>query len=59
VTITGTVAEAPARFSAIEIAVSAEGVERPLLEKLVTIADRGCLVANTLRAAVDLTIRIN
>ena len=59
VTVTGTVAEAPVRFSAIELAVSAACVERALLEKLVTIAERGCLVANTLKAAVDLTIRIN
>jgi putative redox protein len=59
VTVNGTVAEAPTRFSAIEIAVSAKGVERPLLEKLVSIAERGCLVANTLKAAVELTIRIN
>jgi putative redox protein len=59
VTVIGTVAEAPVRFSAIEIAVSAEGVEPALLEKLVTIAERGCLVANTLKAALYLTIRIN
>jgi putative redox protein len=58
ITVTGSVAEAPPRFSAIAIEVSAVGVERDLLEKLATIAERGCLVANTLKAAVDLTIRI-
>lgn len=58
VTVTGTVAEAPPRFEAIEVAVSASGVDGETLKKLATIAERGCLVANTLKGAVELTIRI-
>ncbi|MDJ0784052.1 MAG: OsmC family protein [Desulfosarcinaceae bacterium] len=58
VTVTGTVGEAPPRITAIELAVTAPGVARDQLEKLVTIAERGCLVANTLKNAVPLTITI-
>ena len=58
VTVTGTVAEAPPHFSAVDLVVSADGVERAVLEKLVTIAERGCLVANTLKNAVPVTITI-
>lgn len=56
VTVTATVAEAPPRFEAIEVAVSAKGVDAEVLKKLATIAERGCLVANTLKNAVTLTI---
>ena len=58
VTVAGTVAEAPPRFEAIDIVVSAEGVDGGLLQKLVTIAERSCLVANTLKNAVPVTITI-
>lgn len=58
VTVTGTVAEAPPRFEAVEVAVSASGVDGEMMKKLVTIAERGCLVANTLKAALNLTIKI-
>ena len=58
VTVTGTVTDTPPRFEAIEVTVSAGGVDAQMLKKLVTIAERGCLVANTLKAAVDLTIAI-
>ena len=58
VTATGTVADAPPRFSAIDLVVSAPGVEEETLAKLVTIAERGCLVANTLKQALPVTITI-
>ena len=56
--VTGTVAEAPARFSSIEMEVTAEGPDRESLEKLVEIADRGCIMMNTLRGLLDVKIRI-
>ena len=56
--ISGTLAEAPSRFSAIAVTVSAECPDRELLEKLVGIAERGCIVTNTLRGAVELTIEV-
>ena len=38
--------------------VAADCDDRQLLEKLVTIAERACIVANTLRHAVTLTVRV-
>lgn len=51
-------ADAPSRFTAIRMSVSARCNPPGELQKLVTIAERGCIAANTLRAAVELTIRI-
>ena len=56
--VTATVAEAPPRFSAVELKVSADCDDPALLEKLVVIAERGCIAANTLRGGVDLTVTI-
>ncbi len=55
--VTATLAEHPSRFSAIDLRVSADCDDHELLEKLVTIAERGCIAANTLRGGVDLTVR--
>ena len=57
-TISGTLASAPPRFSAVHMNVSAQGNDQELLEALVTIAERGCIVANTLRRSVDLSISL-
>jgi putative redox protein len=56
--VAGTLAEAPSRFEAVEMQVSADCADRDLLGKLVTIAERSCIVANTLRAAVRLSVRV-
>ncbi len=56
--VSGTLAEAPGRFAAIAVTVSAECPDRELLEKLVGIAERGCIVTNTLRGAVELRIEV-
>jgi putative redox protein len=50
--------DAPARFSAVELCVSANCSDRELFEKLVEIAERGCIMVNTLRGKLDLTVRI-
>ena len=54
--ISGELAESPARYTAIHMKVSAQCGTADALDKLITIADRGCIVANTLRNAVELTI---
>ena len=54
----GTLAESPSRFEAIEMSVAADCDDRELLEKLVAIAERACIVANTLRQAVSLTVSV-
>ena len=57
-TVTATLAENPSRFAAIDLAVSADCSDAALLRKLVTIAERGCIAANTLRDGVKLTVRV-
>lgn len=57
-TVTATLAESPSRFAAIDLAVSAECRDAALLQKLVTIAERACIAANTLRDGVNLTVRV-
>ncbi len=56
--VIGSLVDSPARFSAVEICVSASCSDRELFEKLVEIAERGCTIANTLRGKLDLTVRI-
>ena len=58
VEVTGTLAEAPARFSGVEILVTSESADRDALERLVEIADRGCIMMNTLRETLDLRVRL-
>jgi putative redox protein len=56
--VIGTLADSPARFSAIELYVSADSQDRDLIERLVEIADRGCIMMNTLRWKLDFRVRI-
>ncbi len=58
INIIGTLESAPSRFSAVEMQISAAYEDRALMEKLVTIAERGCIVANTLKKSVDLSLTI-
>lgn len=48
--------DAPARYVAISMKVTADCDQPDQLEKLVTIAERGCIAANTLGKAVKLTV---
>jgi putative redox protein len=57
VTIRGTLAAAPPRFEAIDLEVRAARLAPEVLDKLVTIAERGCIVHNTLGPALKLTVR--
>jgi putative redox protein len=56
--VIGTLADSPARFSAVELYVTAETANRELLEHLVEVADRGCIMMNTLRGKLDVILRI-
>ena len=56
--VTATLAENPSRFAAIDLAVSADCSDAAVLHKLVAIAERGCIAANTLRDGVKLTVRV-
>jgi putative redox protein len=54
--ITGTLTGSPPRYTAIEMIVSATHDDPALLEKLVIISERSCIVANTLKNSVELSI---
>jgi putative redox protein len=45
---------APPRFSSIEMKVSGRYTDRMEMEKLIAIAEKACIAANTLRDAVNL-----
>jgi putative redox protein len=55
VTVAGTVEGTPARFVAIGLSVSGEAAD---LDKLVEIADRGCIMMNTLRDKLPIRITV-
>jgi putative redox protein len=56
--VIGTLADAPARFTAIEVCVSAHSASPESLERLVGVSDRGCIMMNTLRDKIAIQIRI-
>jgi len=56
ISITGRLEDSPTRFAEVEMRVSADHDDREELEKLVVIAERGCIVANTVKKAVSLSI---
>ena len=56
--VIGTLANAPARFIAVELYVAADCADPEQLERLVDIADRGCVMMNTLRGKLDVRVQI-
>ena len=56
--VSGELEGAPPRFARITLEVRAEADDPAELEKLVSIAERSCIVSNTLRNAVQLTVRV-
>jgi putative redox protein len=56
--IAGSLESAPPHFSAIAMLIRAEYDDSAQMQKLITIAERGCIVANTLKNAVKLTIEL-
>ena len=56
INIEGDLAQAPSRFATIRMTVSADHDDPALLEKFVTMSERACIVANTLRNSVDLSV---
>jgi putative redox protein len=55
--VIGTIAETPTRFSSVQVNVEAQGRSEEI-ERLVAIADKGCIMMNTLRGVLDVRIRI-
>ena len=56
VDVVGILADSPSRFTGLELRVTAEGGDPELLERLLEIADRGCIMMNTLRGTLDLRV---
>ena len=58
VDVVGALADSPARFAGVELRVAADRGDRELFERLVGIADRGCIMMNTLRGKLDVRVLI-
>jgi putative redox protein len=58
VSVTGTIGGVPERFEAMALRVSATYADADLMRKLVAIAERGCLVTNTLNTAVAISVTV-
>ena len=56
VAVTATLASSPNRVTAMTMTIGATGVDREMLEKLAEIAGRACIVTNTLKLAVPITV---
>jgi putative redox protein len=56
--LTAEPAESSDRFASVEMSVSADGADPELLEKLVEIADRSCIMMNTLRGKLEIRTRV-
>lgn len=57
VVVRGSLAAAPPRFASIEMEVRGRAGDPEALDKLVTVAERACIVHNTLAPAVPIKIR--
>jgi len=56
--VNGTLSESSMRYEAIEMIVYSSYEDREELKKHITVAERSCIVANTLKDAVALTVRV-
>lgn len=57
-TITGSLEGSPSRFTRIAMEITGKAVESGELEKLIRIAERACIVRNTLKGSVDVTVTL-
>ncbi len=58
VSVSGTIGGVPERFETLHMRVSAKYDDADLMRKLITMAERGCLVTNTLRTAAVITVEL-
>jgi putative redox protein len=58
ITVIGTIDQAPDRFTALELKVSGTYSDVDLMRKLLTIAERSCVVTNTLKSAASITLTL-
>ena len=58
ITVNGTIEGSPDRFTGLALTISATHQDAELMQKLVTIAERSCIVTNTLRSGVSIALTI-
>ena len=58
VAVHGTIAAEPDRFTALALTIAATYQDAELMRKLVAIAERSCIVTNTLRNGVSIAVLI-
>jgi putative redox protein len=58
VSVVGTIGGVPERFESMAVRVSAKYADADLMQKLVGMSERGCLVTNTLKGAVALAVSL-
>lgn len=58
VAVSGTLEGTPPRYTEIALAISGQTDDFAQLEKFVLMAERGCIVANTLKDAVKLSFQV-
>jgi putative redox protein len=56
--VTGTLTESPARFTAVQLSITADGADQSSLSHLAEIADRSCIMMNTLRRSLELSVTV-
>jgi putative redox protein len=58
ITVNGTIDGPPDRFTALTLTIAATHQDAELLKKLVAIAERSCIVTNTLRSGVSIALML-
>ena len=58
ITVNGTIEGSPDRFTRLALTIAATHQDAELLKTLVTIAERSCIVTNTLRSGVSIALLI-
>ena len=58
VSVVGTIGGVPERFESMALRVSAKYSDDDSMRKLVAMAERGCLVTNTLKDAVVISVEV-
>ncbi len=56
--VTGTLADSPTRFTSISLEVTADCSDSDVLERLVRIAENGCIMVTTLKRGVDFSVSV-
>lgn len=57
--ITGTLTDNPTRYTAIQLNIMAQYNDPELMDKLVTMSERACIVANSIRSAIALKLNVH